>query len=83
MPNPFINVYLKGLDQFRMEKTTGNIFITVFCRIFKWFIAVISIALFLSGVRFFYLKINKFPEEIAKRIENAKTNDEDKDDKTT
>jgi hypothetical protein len=63
-----------------MEKPKNNYFFTVFKLIIKWFAAVISIALFLSGVRFFYLKINKFPEEIERRIANAK---EDKDDKTT
>ena len=56
-----------------MEKPKRNYFFTVFLLILKWFSVVISIALFLSGVRFFYLKINKFPEEIEKRIANAKT----------
>jgi len=64
-----------------MEKPKRNYFFTVFLLILKWFSVVISIALFLSGVRFFYLKINKFPEEIEKRIANAKTDQED--DKTT
>ena len=64
-----------------MEKPKRNYFFTVFLLILKWFSVVISIALFLSGVRFFYLKINKFPEEIEKRIANAKTDKED--DKTT
>ena len=64
-----------------MEKPKRNYFFTVFFLILKWFSAVISIALFLSGIRYFYLKINKFPEEIERRIANAKP--EDKDDKTT
>lgn len=59
-----------------MENQKVKFLPQVFFTILKWFIGVISVALFLTGVRYFYLKINKFPDEIEDRIAKAMKSEE-------